>query len=69
MDACGDNSLLYYLFFSGCDKTLALGHTLEYRLPAREEKRCVMEDVQQQVGVAVLLSATKASQETVPKHP
>jgi hypothetical protein len=29
----------------------------------------VCEDVQQQVGEAVLMSATKASQETVPKHP
>jgi hypothetical protein len=28
-----------------------------------------MEDVQQQVGGAVLLSATEDSQETVPKHP
>jgi hypothetical protein len=41
----------YYLFFSGCGKTLAL------------------EGVQQQVGGAVLLSATQASLETVPKHP
>ena len=44
------------------------GHTLEW-LPAREEKIYVMEDVQQQVDGADLLSATKASQETVPKYP
>jgi hypothetical protein len=27
--ACGNNSLFHYLFFSGCGKTLALGHTSE----------------------------------------
>ena len=68
VDACENNSLFQHLFFSGCGKSLALGHTLEW-LPAREEKGYVMEDVQQQVGGAVLLSITKASQETVPKHP
>jgi hypothetical protein len=51
MLGCGNNSLFQYLFFSGCGKTLE-------RLPAREEKRYVMEDVQQ-VGGAVCLSATK----------
>ena len=60
-------------FCSGCGKTLAQGPSEEKRyarpLAGHLHHQRGGEDVHQQVGGAVLLSATKASQETVPKHP